>query len=199
MGQWLLGLNTMPMPWQTILLSVSIYVGLPLVAGHYTRRWLLAAKGRDRFEARFLKGLTPVSIAALLATLVLQFSFKGEPILDNPLTILWIAIPLTIQTLLSFALTYGLARAFRFVHEDAAPTALIGASNHFEVAIATAAMLFGLASGAALTTVVGVLIEVPLMLVLVRACVRTRHRFPAAAPTAATAETLSSAGSPDGR
>lgn len=199
LGQLLLGLNAMPIPWRTILLSVLIYVGLPLVAGYYTRRWLLAAKGRDWFEARFLRGLTPVSIAALLVTLVLLFSFKGELILDYPLTILWIAVPLTIQTLLIFALTYGLARLFGFVYEDAAPTALIGASNHFEVAIATAAMLFGLASGAALTTVVGVLIEVPLMLLLVRACVRTRHWFPAAAPAAATAEALSSAGSPDGR
>ncbi len=198
LGQLLLGLNAMPIPWQTILLSVLIYVGLPLVAGYATRRWLLAAKGQTWFETRFLKGLAPVSITALLVTLVLLFSFKGELILDYPLTILWIAIPLTIQTLLIFALTYGLARLFGFVYEDAAPTALIGASNHFEVAIATAAMLFGLASGAALTTVVGVLIEVPLMLLLVRFCVRTRDWFPAA--TAAPVEqALSSAGSPDGR
>ncbi len=178
LGQWLLGLNAMPIPWQTILLSVAIYVALPLVAGYFSRRWLLAARGREWFEERFLKVLTPISIAALLATLVLVFSFKGDVILANPLTILWIAIPLTLQTLLIFAITYALAKVLGFVYEDAAPSALIGASNHFEVAIATAAMLFGLHSGAALATVVGVLIEVPLMLWLVRICVRTAHWFP---------------------
>ena len=180
LGQLLLGLNAMPVPWQTILLSVGIYVGLPLLAGYFTRRWLLAWQGRDWFETRFLHLLTPVSVAALLLTLVLLFSFKGELILDNPLTILWIAIPLTLQTLLIFALTYALARALGFAYEDAAPSALIGASNHFEVAIATAVMLFGLSSGAALATVVGVLIEVPLMLALVSVCTRTRGWFPVA-------------------
>ena len=108
---------------------------------------------------------------------MLLFSFKGETILENPLTILWIAIPLTLQTLLIFALTYGAAKLLKFTYEDAAPSAMIGASNHFEVAIATAAMLFGLSSGAALATVVGVLIEVPLMLFLVRFCQRTKGWF----------------------
>ena len=118
---------------------------------------------------------------ALLATLVLLFSFKGAVILDNPLTIVWIAIPLTIQTLVIFALGYGLSRVIGLRYADAAPTAMIGASNHFEVAIATAVMLFGLSSGAALATVVGVLIEVPLMLGLVRFCLRTRNWFPSKA------------------
>ncbi len=114
---------------------------------------------------------------ALLVTLVLLFSFKGEVILSNPLTILWIAIPLFIQTNVIFWLGYGLARLLRLTYEDAAPSAMIGASNHFEVAIATAVMLFGLSSGAALATVVGVLIEVPVMLSLVGICKRTRNWF----------------------
>ena len=113
----------------------------------------------------------------LLLTLVLLFSFKGQVITANPLTILWIAIPLFIQTILIFALGYAAARFFRLKYEDAAPAAMIGASNHFEVAIATAVMLFGLSSGAALATVVGVLIEVPVMLMLVGFCKKTTHWF----------------------
>jgi arsenite transporter len=182
LGAWLLGINEMPVPWQALLLSVGIYVALPLVAGYYSRVWIMKTKGPEWFASRFLHFLTPVSIIALLATLVLLFSFKGETILENPLTILWIAIPLTIQTLLIFAITYIAARALKFSYEDAAPSALIGASNHFEVAIATAVMLFGLSSGAALATVVGVLIEVPLMLFLVKVCQRTKGWFPARSP-----------------
>ena len=185
LGQLLLGLNAMPIPWRTILLSVAVYVALPLVAGFYSRKSLLALKGKTWFEERFLKNLTPVSISALLVTLVLLFSLKGEVILTNPLTILWIAIPLAIQTVLIFALTYGLAKWIGLTYEDAAPSALIGASNHFEVAIATATMLFGLSSGAALATVVGVLIEVPLMLGLVVLCKRTAGWFPREAATGA--------------
>jgi ACR3 family arsenite transporter len=177
MGGWLLGLNEMPVPWETLLLSVGIYVALPLVAGYISRKWILAARGEAWFQDKFLHVLTPVSITALLLTLVLLFSFKGETILAQPLTILWIAIPLFIQTLLIFFLSYALARWLKLPFEDAAPAAMIGASNHFEVAIATATMLFGLSSGAALATVVGVLIEVPVMLWLVRICLRTRHRF----------------------
>lgn len=177
LGGWLLGINEMPVPWQAMLLSVGCYVALPLAAGWLTRSWILKTKGRQWFDEKFLHVLTPVSIAALLTTLVLLFSFKGGTILANPLTILWIAIPLTIQTLLIFAITYAAARMLRFRYEDAAPAAMIGASNHFEVAIATAVMLFGLSSGAALATVVGVLIEVPLMLFLVRVCQRTRGWF----------------------
>ncbi|MBL7009010.1 MAG: ACR3 family arsenite efflux transporter [Planctomycetes bacterium] len=177
LGGFLLGVGRLPVPWQALLLSISVYVALPLAAGFLTRKAILRAKGETWFRERFLHRLTPVTITALLATLVLLFSFKGEVILANPLTILWIAIPLTLQTLLIFALGYALARAFQLDYQDAAPTALIGASNHFEVAIATAAMLFGLQSGAALATVVGVLIEVPLMLLLVRVCLRTRGWF----------------------
>lgn len=177
LGGWLLGINKMPVPWQALLLSISIYVALPLVAGYFTRKWIIARKGIDWFKEKFLHILTPVSIVALLGTLVLLFSFKGETILSNPLTILWIAIPLFIQTVLIFAVTYWLSRAMKFSYEDAAPTAMIGASNHFEVAIATATMLYGLSSGAALATVVGVLIEVPVMLMLVKICLRTQNWF----------------------
>jgi arsenite transporter len=177
LGGWLLGVNRMPVPWEAMLLSVGIYVALPLVAGYTSRVWILKAKGRGWFESRFLRFLTPVSISALLVTLILLFAFKGGTILANPLTILWIAIPLALQTVLIFALTYAAARLLHFGYEDAAPSAMIGASNHFEVAIATAVMLFGLSSGAALATVVGVLIEVPLMLWLVRVCRRTRGWF----------------------
>ena len=177
LGGWLLGINRMPVPWQALLLSISIYVALPLVAGFFSRKWVIAAKGKEWFEAKFLHVLTPISIIALLGTLVLLFSFKGETILNNPLTILWIAIPLFIQTVLIFAITYFLAKLLKFSYEDAAPSAMIGASNHFEVAIATATMLFGLSSGAALATVVGVLIEVPVMLMLVKICLKTQNWF----------------------
>ena len=177
LGGWLLGVNEMPVPWETLLLSIGIYVALPLVAGYYTRKWILRTKGPEWFASKFLHVLTPVSIIALLGTLVLLFSFKGETIVSNPLTILWIAIPLFIQTILIFAITYGIAKLLKFSYEDAAPSAMIGASNHFEVAIATATMLYGLSSGAALATVVGVLIEVPVMLMLVKVCLRTSHWF----------------------
>ena len=177
LGGFLLGVNAMPIPWQTILLSVTIYVALPLVAGYFSRKWILKKKGLDWFQTKFLHILTPVSISALLATLVLVFSFKGEIILKNPLTILWIAIPLFIQTILIFTITYILAKFLKLSYHDAAPASMIGASNHFEVAIATATMLYGLSSGAALATVVGVLIEVPVMLMLVSVCKRTCFLF----------------------
>ena len=177
LGGFLLGVGRLPVPWEALLLSIGIYVALPLAAGYVTRKAILRAKGEDWFRKKFLHVLTPVSICALLVTLVLLFSFKGDVILGNPLTILWIAVPLFIQTVLIFAVTYGLARILKLGYEDAAPSAMIGASNHFEVAIATAVMLFGLASGAALATVVGVLIEVPVMLMLVKICLRTRGRF----------------------
>ena len=176
-GGFLLGVGRLPVPWQALILSIGVYVALPLVAGHFSRRWIIYAKGETWFGERFLHVLTPVTISALLVTLVLLFSFKGEVILSNPLTIVWIAIPLFIQTILVFGLTYGLARVLRLTYEDAAPAAMIGASNHFEVAIATSTMLFGLSSGAALATVVGVLIEVPVMLMLVRFCLRTEGWF----------------------
>ncbi len=178
LGGFLLGVGRLPIPWQALVLSIAIYVALPLVAGFLSRKWIIKAKGETWFKEKFLHLLTPITIVALLVTLVLLFSFKGEVILANPLTILWIAIPLFIQTNLIFWLGYGLARVFKLNYRDAAPAAMIGASNHFEVAIATAVMLFGLSSGAALATVVGVLIEVPVMLMLVRISLRTSHWFP---------------------
>jgi len=177
LGGFLLGVGKLPVPWEALALSISIYVALPLVAGYLTRRWFINVKGEVWFREKFLHFLTPVSITALLATLVLLFSFKGDIIVNNPLTILWIVIPLFIQTVFIFVLGYGLARLLKLRYEDAAPASLIGASNHFEVAIATSTMLFGLSSGASLATVVGVLIEVPLMLMLVRICLRTRGWF----------------------
>jgi len=177
LGGFLLGVGRLPVPWQALLLSIGIYVALPLVAGYLSRKWIIALKGETWFRDRFLHWLTPVTISALLLTLVLLFSLKGETIVQNPLTILWIAIPLFVQTVVIFALGYALAKMLRLSYENAAPTAMIGASNHFEVAIATAAMLYGLSSGAALATVVGVLIEVPLMLMLVRFCLRTQAWF----------------------
>ena len=178
LGGLLLNVNSMPVPWQTMLLSVSIYVALPLIAGYLSRKLIIKYKGMEWFNEKFLHWLTPISITALLLTLVLLFSFKGEVIINNPLTILWIAIPLFIQTVIIFSIGYFVfARWLKLSYHDAAPAALIGASNHFEVAIATAVMLFGLSSGAALATVVGVLIEVPLMLMLVSLCKRTCHLF----------------------
>jgi len=177
LGGFLLGVGKLPVPWQALLLSISIYVALPLVAGYFSRKWIIKSKGEQWFKEKFLHLLTPVSIIALLFTLILLFSFKGDIILTQPLTILWIAIPLFIQTNLIFFMTYGLAKLIKLDYRDAAPSALIGASNHFEVAIATATMIFGLASGAALATVVGVLIEVPVMLMLVSVCKKTQDFF----------------------
>ena len=179
LGGFLLGENDMPIPWQTIILSVLIYVALPLITGYFSRKWIIYHKGEEYFNEKFLPHLGSVSIIALLITLILLFSFKGEIILGQPLTIIWIAIPLVIQTLLIFTLGYIAARILKLSYENAAPAAMIGASNHFEVAIATSTMLFGLSSGASLATVVGVLIEVPLMLLLVRICLKTRNWFPA--------------------
>ena len=177
LGGFLLGVGRMPVPWQALLLSIATYVALPLVAGYFSRKWIILYKGIEWFSEKFLHVLAPVSIIALLFTLVLLFSFKGEVILIQPLTILWIAIPLFTQTCLIFAITYWMAKKLKLKYEDAAPSAMIGASNYFEVAIATATMLFGLSSGAALATVVGVLIEVPVMLMLVKFCLQTQDWF----------------------
>jgi ACR3 family arsenite transporter len=177
LGGFLLGVGKLPVPWRALLLSIAIYVALPLVAGYFSRKWIIAHKGQGWFKDKFLHVLTPVTIIALLVTLVLLFSFKGDVILSNPLTILWIAVPLFIQTNVIFLLAYGLAKVLKLDYRDAAPSAMIGASNHFEVAIATSTMLFGLSSGAALATVVGVLIEVPVMLMLVKICLRTQNWF----------------------
>jgi ACR3 family arsenite transporter len=177
LGGFLLGVGRLPIPWQALVLSIGIYVALPLVAGYISRKLIIRARGEQWFKEKFLHVLTPITISALLITLVLLFSFKGDVIISNPLTILWIAIPLFIQTNLIFLLGYGLSKVLKLSYEDAAPSAMIGASNHFEVAIATATMLFGLSSGAALATVVGVLIEVPVMLMLVKICLGSKSWF----------------------
>jgi ACR3 family arsenite transporter len=177
LGGFLLGVGKLPVPWEALALSIGIYVALPLMAGYISRKLIVHAKGREWFDTKFVHYLTPITITALLITLVLLFSFKGEVILTQPLTILWIAIPLFIQTILIFTIGYVLSKGIHLNYEDAAPSAMIGASNHFEVAIATATILFGLSSGAALATVVGVLIEVPTMLLLVKICLRTKGWF----------------------
>ncbi len=177
LGRFLLAINEMPIPWETIVLSVLIYVGLPLLSGYYARKIIIGRKGQDYFDRVFLPRLTPVAISALLVTLVVLFALKGEVLVNQPFDILLIAVPLFVQTLFIFAIAYVAARFLKLKYEDAAPASMIGASNHFEVAIATAVILFGLNSGAAVATVVGVLIEVPVMLMLVRFCLRTRGWF----------------------
>jgi ACR3 family arsenite transporter len=177
LGGFLLGVGRLPVPWQALVLSIGIYVAVPLAAGYLVRRWLVGSRGIEWFETRFLPILSPITTTALLVTLVLLFSFKGDVIIENPLTIVYIAVPLLIQTVLIYALGYVAAKMLKLEYSDAAPSAMIGASNHFEVAIATATMLFGLSSGASLATVVGVLIEVPVMLLLVRVSLRTQNWF----------------------
>lgn len=199
LGGFLLGIGRLPVPWEALLLSISAYVALPLAAGYISRKFIMVTKGEQWFNDKFLHLLTPVTIFALLLTLVLLFSFKGEVILANPLTILWIAIPLFIQTVLIFGLSYGAAKWLGLSYENAAPAAMIGASNHFEVAIATSVMLFGLSSGAALATVVGVLIEVPVMLMLVRICQKTTHWFDSTSLNASCSPNGETSGSNTGR
>ncbi|MGB3908095.1 MAG: ACR3 family arsenite efflux transporter [Methanomethylovorans sp.] len=177
LGGFLLGVGKLPVPWQALALSIGVYVALPLAAGYISRKIIIRSKGETWFNTSFVHLLTPVTIIALLVTLILLFSFRGAAILAQPLTIFWIAIPLFIQTTFIFLLGYVLSKGLHLSYEDAAPSAMIGASNHFEVAIATATILFGLSSGAALATVVGVLIEVPVMLMLVKICLRTKNWF----------------------
>ncbi len=177
MARWLLGIGDIVVPWKTLALSVGLYVGIPLVAGYFSRKYLLRTKGAHWFENSFSPVMHNIAITALLITLITLFSLQGDVIIAQPLVIGMIAVPLLIQVLFIFALGYGISRYIGLSYEDAAPTALIGASNHFEVAIAVAIMLFGLNSGAALATVVGVLIEVPVMLMLVSICLKTRNIF----------------------
>jgi arsenite transporter len=173
----LLGMGNIIVPWETLFLSVVLYIVIPLAAGYITRVWLLKTKGAYWFDNVFLKRLGPVTIIGLLLTLVLLFSFQGEVILNNPLHIGLIAVPLIIQTFFIFAIAYGAAKMLRIPHRVAAPASMIGASNFFELAVATAIVLFGPMSGAALATVVGVLVEVPVMLLLVRIANSTRKHF----------------------
>lgn len=175
----LLGISNIAVPWDTVALSVVLYIVIPLAAGYLTRRAVLRAKGAQWFEQVFQRRLAVVTPVGLILTLVLLFAFQGEVILDNPFHIALIAVPLIIQTVFIFWLAYRWMRVWRIRHSVAAPGALIGASNFFELAVAAAIALFGLQSGAALATVVGVLVEVPLMLALVRYANRTRGLFPA--------------------
>ena len=174
---FLLGITDLTVPWQTLLLSTLLYVVLPLVAGVLTRQ-ALRAKGGEAAVSRFVALLKPWSVVGLIATVVLLFGFQAETIIAKPLVIAMIAIPLTIQTYGIFALGYAGARWLKLPHNIAAPACLIGTSNFFELAVAVAISLFGLHSGAALATVVGVLVEVPVMLSLVALINRTRHWFP---------------------
>jgi arsenite transporter len=170
----LLGLGDLIVPWDTVALSVILFVLIPLTAGWFTRKEVIKRRGLVWFSQKLLPSFAPVTVAALLLTLVIIFIFQGEIIVANPLSILLIAIPLTIQTFLIFALAYGWCWAWRIEFAVAAPAGFIGASNFFELAVAVAIALFGLTSGAALVTVVGVLVEVPLMLSLVWFANRTR-------------------------
>lgn len=177
LGSWLLGVAKIPVPFLTIALAVLFYVGIPLIAGYISRTQLIKHKGIEWYENVFLRYLGDLSIIALLATLIVLFMLQGQVIIQQPLIILMIAVPLFIQTMFIFLLGYGASIIINLPYRDAAPASMIGASNHFEVAIATAATLFGLEHGAALATVVGVLIEVPVMLFLVRICLKTNHWF----------------------
>lgn len=181
---FLLGISNIQVPWDTVMLSVLLYIVVPLVAGYITRQTLIKCRSEDWLKNVFLKRLEPVTQIGLMLTLVLLFSFQGDVILNNPLHILLIAIPLTIQTVFIFFIAYGWAKVWKVPHNIAAPAGLIGASNFFELAVAVAIGLFGLNSGAALVTVVGVLVEVPLMLALVRVANSTRSRFPVHTQTA---------------
>jgi ACR3 family arsenite transporter len=174
---FLLGITDLTVPWETLLISVVLYVLLPLIAGFFTRKNIIKSKGLPALN-RFLNHIKPWSILGLLATVILLFGFQAETILQQPFIIVLIAIPLLIQTYGIFALGYFAAIKMRLQHDVAAPACLIGTSNFFEMAVAVAISLFGLHSGAALATVVGVLVEVPVMLTLVYFANRTRHWFP---------------------
>jgi arsenite transporter len=175
------GASSLHVPFEVLLYSVLVFIVIPLVAGVLLRRWLIGSRGREWFEQDLLPRLAPVSMAALLATLVLIFAFQADNITSKTLHVALIAIPILIQVYFNSSLTYGLMRLFRVEYAVAAPGALIGASNFFELAVATAIALFGPESGAALATVVGVLIEVPVMLSVCSVCNRTKHWFPAPA------------------
>ena len=176
---FLLGVTDIAVPWETLILSVALYVVIPLIAGMATRRMLMA-RGGEAAVTGFMERIKPASVVGLLATVVLLFGFQGQVIIDRPLVIALIAVPILIQSYAIFALAYGAAWAWKVPHNVAAPCAMIGTSNFFELAVAVAISLFGLNSGAALATVVGVLVEVPVMLSLVAFANRTRNSFPEA-------------------
>ena len=173
----LLGIGDITVPYDTVVLSVILYVVIPLAIGYMSRVWIIRNKGTDWLEGSFLPRLGPITIIGLLLTLILLFSFQGETILDNPIHIGLVAIPLILQTVIVFGIAYGVAKLWGLSHDIAAPAALIGTSNFFELAVAAAISLFGLESGAAMATVVGVLVEVPVMLLLVKIVNATSTSF----------------------
>jgi ACR3 family arsenite transporter len=177
---FLLGVSNIQVPWDTVILSVVLYIVIPLGAGYLTRQEVIKRRGIEWFSNVFMKRLAPITPIGLIITLVLLFAFQGDVIIANPLHIVLIAIPLILQTVLIFFIAYGWAKAWKVPHCVAAPAGMIGASNFFELAVAVAIALFGLQSGAALVTVVGVLVEVPVMLALVRFANATRGHFPTA-------------------
>ncbi|WP_315333112.1 ACR3 family arsenite efflux transporter [Prevotella nigrescens] len=174
---FLLGVGGVSIPWDTLLLSVGLFIVIPLAAGVITRIMVIRRKGVEYFNNIFIKKFNNYMVGGLLLTLIILFSFQGETILNNPLHILLIAVPLVLQTVLIFFVAYGWSKWWKLPHDVAAPAGMIGASNFFELAVAVAISLFGLQSGTALATVVGVLVEVPVMLMLVRIANNTRHNF----------------------
>jgi ACR3 family arsenite transporter len=174
---FLLGVSGVTIPWDTLILSVVLFVVIPLAGGAITRNYITANRGLDYFENSFLPRFSSVTIVGLLLTLILIFSFQGDVIINNPLHIALIAVPLVIQTFLIFVIAYLTSKAIKLPHDIAAPAAMIGASNFFELAVAVAISLFGTQSPAALATIVGVLTEVPVMLMLVRIANNTKNWF----------------------
>lgn len=169
----LLGVSGISVPWNTLILSVVLFVVIPLILAYIVRNSVIAHRGKGYFENVFLTKFTGITVTGLLLTLIIIFSFQGDVILQNPLHILLIAVPLIIQTFLIFFIAYGWAKRWKLPHDIAAPASLIGASNFFELSVAVAIVLFGLNSGATLVTVVGVLVEVPVMLALVKIANKT--------------------------
>ena len=174
---FLLGIGNVSIPFGTLILSTILFVVIPLILGYVTRTLVIKNKGKDYFENGFLKKFDNVTIVGLLLTLIILFSFQGDTILSNPIHIILIAVPLTIQTFFIFGFAYIWAKLWKLPHNIAAPAGMIGASNFFELSVAVAISLFGLQSGAALATVVGVLVEVPVMLTLVKIANRTKRWF----------------------
>jgi len=175
---FLLGVGGVFIPWDTLILSVVLFVVIPLTAGVITRIWMIKHKGAEYFERRFIPKFNNITITGLLLTLIIIFSFQGEVILSNPVHIVLIAIPLILQTFMIFFIAYGVSKLLKLPHDIAAPAGMIGASNFFELAVAVAISLFGANSPVALATIVGVLVEVPVMLTLVRIANRTHNWFP---------------------
>jgi len=179
---FLLGISKVVVPYSTLFMSVVLFVVIPFSAGYISRMFIIKRKGIEYFENVFLKKFNKVTVTGLLLTLIIIFAFQGEIILSNPVHIALIAIPLIIQTFLIFIIAYGWGKVWKLPHNIAAPGAMIGASNFFELAVAVAISLFGLRSGATLVTVVGVLVEVPIMLTLVRIANNTGGWFPKVSP-----------------